>query len=97
MEIVRQSRQRLLRGSREEERRIAADKLVEAEAIRRQSQAQAQRMAMLFDKGDVSREALEKARRDADVGEASWRAAVDQQSLINATPLREEIAIADAD
>src|SRR5215813_8589930 len=43
-ESARQARRRLLRGSREEERHIAADKLAEAEAIRRQSQAQAQRM-----------------------------------------------------
>jgi multidrug resistance efflux pump len=96
-ESARQSRRRLLRGSREEERRIAADKMAEAEAVRRQSQAQAQRMATLFEKGDVSREGLEKARRDADVAEASWRAAVDQQSLVNAPPLPEEIARADSE
>lgn len=97
VESAHQSRRRLLRGSREEERHIVADRLAEAEAIRRQAQAQAQRTAMLFEKGDVSREGLEKARRDADVAEASWRAAVAQQSLVNAPPLPEELARADAE
>ncbi len=96
-EIARQSRQRLLRGSPEEERRIAADKLAESEAVLRQAHLQAQRMTMLFDKGDVSKEAMEKARRDAEVAEANRHATVDQQTLVNAPPLPEETAKADAE
>ncbi len=96
-ESTRQSRQRLLRGSREEERRMAADALAEAEAVLKQTRLQAQRMAMLFDKGDVSKEALEKARRDVEVAEATWRAATNHQALVNAPPLPEETARADAE
>ncbi len=96
-ERARQARQRLLRGSREEERHIAADKLAEAEAVLRQVQLQAQRMASLFDKGDISKEALEKARRDAEVAEATRRAAANYQTLVNAPPLPEETARADAE
>jgi ABC exporter DevB family membrane fusion protein len=96
-ESARQSRQRILRGSREEERHMAADKLVEAEAVLRQAQLQSQRIAALFDKGDVSREALEKARRDAEVAEATRRAAANYQTLVNAPPLPEETARADAE
>ena len=96
-ESARQARQRLLRGSREEERRMAADKLAEAEAVLRQAQLQARRMTALFDKGDISREALEKARRDAEVAEATRRAAANYQTLVNAPPLPEETARADAE
>lgn len=97
VDMARQARQRLLRGSRDEERRVAADKLAEAEAVWQQADLHSQRMARLFGKGDISREALERARRDAEVAAANRRAAADQQTLVNAPPLPEETARADAE
>ncbi|MDX2033095.1 MAG: HlyD family efflux transporter periplasmic adaptor subunit [Blastocatellia bacterium] len=96
-EAMRQARQRLLRGSREEERRIAAAEVEAARAMFKQLQLQQQRMAGLFEKGDVAREAMEKARRDVEVAEASLRAKTDYQQLTNAPPLPEELAKADAE
>jgi HlyD family secretion protein len=96
-EAARQSRQRLLRGSREEERRIAAAEVEAARAVFYQSQLQLQRLAGLLEKGDVAQEAVEKARRDVEVAEASLRAKTDYQRLTNAPPLPEELAKADAE
>jgi multidrug resistance efflux pump len=96
-ESARQSRQRLLRGSKEEERRIAADEAAAAEAVLRQAQLHHQRMARLYEKGDVSKEALERARRDLEVAEAALRASVSRKELVNASPLPEELARADAE
>jgi multidrug resistance efflux pump len=96
-ESARQSRQRLLRGSREEERRLAADQRAVAEAIQQQAKLQDQRIEKLYHSGDVSREAWEKARRDLEVAEATLRAAIDHQSLVEALPLPEELAKADAE
>lgn len=96
-EAARQARHRLLRGSREEERRMAAHEVEVAQAILRQTQLQHQRIAGLFEKGDVARESLERARRDIEVAEASLRAKTEQQQLISAPPLPEELAKADAE
>jgi multidrug resistance efflux pump len=96
-ESSRQSRQRLLRGSKEEERRIAADETAAAEAVLRQAQLHHQRMARLYEKGDVSKETLEKAQRDLDVTEAALRASVSRRELVNSSPLPEELARADAE
>lgn len=96
-EAARQTRQRLLHGSRAEERRMAAHEVEVAQAILHQAQLQHQRITGLFDKGDVSRESLETARRDMEVAEASLRAKTEHQQLVNAPPLPEELAKADAE
>lgn len=96
-EATRQSRQRLLRGSREEERRMAAAEVEAARAVFNQLHLQQQRLAGLFEKGDVAKEAVEKSRRDVEVAEASLRARTDYQQLTNAPPLPEELAKADAE
>ena len=96
-EVARQSRQRLLRGSREEERHMATAEVEAARAVFNQSQLQHQRLAGLFEKGDVAKEAMEKSRRDLEVAEASLRAKTDYQRLTNAPPLPEELAKADAE
>src|SRR5262249_54516329 len=96
-ESARQSRSRLLRGSREEERRRALNEAAEATAEVKQARLQYQRLMQLVESGDVSREELEKARRDLEVAEAAERAAAARKDLVDAPPLPEEVAKADAD
>ena len=96
-ERARQNRLRLLRGSRQEERRKAADETGVAEAQFKQAQLQHQRVTQLFKTGDVSKEELDKAGRDLEVAEATLRATMNQQTLVNAPPLPEELARADSE
>ncbi|MDX2039692.1 MAG: efflux RND transporter periplasmic adaptor subunit [Acidobacteriota bacterium] len=96
-ESARQVRQRLLRGSRDEERRIAANGVVSAEAVLKQAQTHYQRQSSLYETGDISRAMWEQARRDMEVAEATLRAAKDRVALANAQALPEELARAEAD
>lgn len=96
-ERARQNRLRLLRGSRPEERRKAADETAVAEAHFKQAQLQHQRVAQLFKMAVVSKEELDKAGRDLAVAEATLGAAENQQALVNAPPLPEELARADSE
>jgi HlyD family secretion protein len=96
-ERARQNRLRLLRGSRLEERRKAADETAAAEAYFKQAQLQHQRVGQLFKTGDVSKEELDKAGRDLEVARATLHATENQQTLVNAPPLPEELARADSE
>lgn len=96
-EKARQNRLRLLRGSRPEERRKAADETAVAEAQFKQAQLQHQRVAQLFRSGDVSKEELDNAGRDLEVAKATLHATENQQTLVNAPPLPEELARADSE
>lgn len=96
-ERARQNRLRLLRGSRPEERRKAADETAVAKAQFKQAQSQYQRVSQLFKSGDVSKEELDKTGRDLEVAEATLRAIENQQTLVNAPPLPEELARADSE
>ena len=97
VESARQARNRLLRGSREEERLGAADETASVESVLKQARSQYKRRAQLFDAGVISAEVRETARRDFEVAEAAHRAAMDREKLVNAPPLPEEIAGADAE
>jgi HlyD family secretion protein len=97
IESARQSRQRLLRGSRDEERRIAANEVASAEAVLKQAQSHYQRQTSLYETGDIARAQWEQARRDQEVAAAALRAAQDRVALVNATALPEELARADAE
>jgi HlyD family secretion protein len=97
VESSRQSRVRLLRGSRDEERRMAAADVVAAEARLGQARTQYNRITQLVESGDAPREEWEKVRRDLDVAIANLRAAKDHKNLVDAPPLPEEIAKADAE
>lgn len=92
-----QNRLRLVRGSRPEERRKAADETAVARAHYKQAQLQYQRVAQLYKTGDVSKEELDKAGRDLEVAEATLHATENQQTLVNAPPLPEELARADSE
>jgi HlyD family secretion protein len=96
-ESARQTRSRLLRGSREEERRTASSESDVAVAELKQARLQYQRLVQLSETGDIAREELEKGRRDLEVAEAAARAATARKDLVNATPLPEEVAKANAD
>jgi HlyD family secretion protein len=94
---LRQARVRLLRGSREEERQTAAQKTAAARAVVEQAAAHAGRMQKLWDANAASRAVFEESRRDYEVAEAALKQAMRNEELINAGPLAEEVARADAD
>lgn len=96
-ESLRQMRQRLVRGSREEERRVAHNEKMRAEAIVKQAQLRDERFATLFSSGVTSKEDFEQARRDKEIAEANLQASENRLALVNASPLPEELAKADAE
>jgi ABC exporter DevB family membrane fusion protein len=97
LESLQQTRIRLLRGSRDEERQAAAQKSAAAKAVVDQAAVQLDRMEKLREATAVSKQAYDEARRDADVAKANFEQAKHNEELVNAGPLGEEIARADAD
>jgi multidrug resistance efflux pump len=94
---LKDARVRLQRGSRPEEREAATQKTAAAKAVLDQAAAQLARMSKLYDAQEVSRLTFEEAQRDKDVAEAQFRQAQRNEELVNAGPLPEEAARADAD
>jgi ABC exporter DevB family membrane fusion protein len=97
LESARQSQIRIVRGSRDEERREAEAKRVAAEASYQQAQQQYARNDALFKEGIVSHDLWEQYRRDFDLAAANLRAAQESEKLVKAGPLPEEVARADAE
>lgn len=93
----REARVRLERGSRPEERQAATQKTAAAKAVLDQAAAQLARMSKLYDAKEISRLAFEEAQRDRDVAEAQFQQAQRGEELVNAGPLPEELARAEAD
>jgi HlyD family secretion protein len=91
------TRVRLQRGSRQEEREAAAQKTVAARAVLDQAAAQLARMSKLYEAQEVSRLTFEEAQRDRDVAEAQFQQSQRNQEIVNAGALPEELARADAD
>jgi HlyD family secretion protein len=91
------TRLRLQRGSRPEEREAAAQKTVAARAVLDQAATQLARMSKLYQAQEVSRLTFEEAQRDRDVAEAQFQQSQRNQEMVNAGPLPEEMARADAD
>ncbi|HLJ15781.1 MAG TPA: efflux RND transporter periplasmic adaptor subunit [Bryobacteraceae bacterium] len=94
---LQQSRARLLRGSRVEEREAAAQNTAAAKAVVEQTAAQRQRMLTLRMADEVSKSSYDQVQRDYEVAQAQYQRAVRNQQLVNAGPLSEEVARADAD
>jgi HlyD family secretion protein len=94
---LKEARLRLQRGSRSEERGAAAEKTVAARAILDQASAQLSRMSKLYESEEISRLKFDEAQRDRDVAQAQFEQAKKNQELVNAGPLPEELAKADAD
>jgi multidrug resistance efflux pump len=96
-ESLRQGRARLLRGSRDEERQAAAQQVAAARAIVEQTSAQLDRMTKLKEAKAISKASYEQSVRDYEVAAADLKRAERNQELVNAPPLPEEVARADAD
>jgi ABC exporter DevB family membrane fusion protein len=94
---AREARVRLLRGRRDEERKAAAQSADAAKAVLAEAQEHFRRFDALHQKEEISREAFEQARRDLEVAQANYEKAVDERDLVNAEPLPEEIARANAE
>lgn len=88
---------RIQRGSRPEERDAAADKTAAAKAVLDQATTQLARISKLYEAAEVSRVMFEEAQRDKNVAEAQYQQAQRNQELVNAGPLPEELARAQAD
>ncbi len=97
VDSARQVRARLLRGSREEERRMAAEQTKAARSEVQRATFNLERIKELFANSTVSKSAFDDAQRDYDVTRAKLEEAIRHEQLVNAPPLPEEVAKADAD
>jgi len=95
-ESARQVRVRLLRGSRDEERRAAERQTQAAQALAEEAEKRSRRMDELV-KDVVARADADTAERDYRNTLASLEAAREHEKLVKAGPLPEEVAKADAD
>lgn len=94
---ARQSRTRLLRGARDEEKKIANEKTAAARATFEEAKSRLDMQRGLYQKEQISRASYEQALRDLRVAEANLQAAIRNEELVAAPPLEEDKARADAD
>jgi HlyD family secretion protein len=94
---ARQARARLLRGARDEEKKIASEKTAAARATFNEAKSRMDMQQALFQKQQVSRATYDQATRDVGVADANLRAALRNEELVSAPPLQEDTARADAD
>jgi HlyD family secretion protein len=94
---ARQARARLLRGARDEEKKIANEKTAAARATFEEAKSRLDMQRALYQKEQVSRATYDQAVRDLGVADANLRAALRTEELVAAPPLPEDTARADAD
>jgi multidrug resistance efflux pump len=94
---ARQARARLLRGARDEEKKIASEKTAAARATFEEAKSRMDMQRALYQKEQVSRATYDQAVRDLGVADANLRAALRTEELVAAPPLQEDTARADAD
>jgi multidrug resistance efflux pump len=94
---ARQARARLLRGARDEEKKIASEKTAAARATFKEAKSRLGMQRALYEKQQVSRANYDQAVRDLGVADANLRAALRTEELVAAPPLQEDKARADAD
>jgi multidrug resistance efflux pump len=94
---ARQTRTRILRGARDEEKKIASEKTAAARATFEEAKSRLEMQRALYQREQVSRASYEQAVRDLGVADANLRAAVRTEELLAAPPLQEEKARADAE
>jgi HlyD family secretion protein len=94
---ARQARARLLRGARDEEKKIASEKTAAARATFEEAKSRLDMQRALYQKEEISRATYDQAVRDLGVADANLRAALGTEELVAAPPLREDTARADAD
>lgn len=97
VEAIRQTRVRLVRGSREEERERAEVDIRAAESTLNHAQLHYERMSRLVKEGVIARAEGETAQRDYELAQAALKSTQKRAELVNATPLPEELAKADAE
>jgi HlyD family secretion protein len=90
-------RERLLTGSRKEERERAEAQTEAVGAVIRQKKSRYQRYEKLHNEGVISTDSLDEARRDVEEAEANLRAARKNEEFVKAEPLPEELNKADAE
>jgi multidrug resistance efflux pump len=96
-DVARQTRTRILRGARDEEKKVASEKTAAARATFEEAKSRLGMQRALYQKEQVSRASYEQAVRDLGVADANLQAAVRTEELLAAPPLREEKARADAE
>jgi len=96
-ESARQSRIRVLRGHRQEEREAAAQNTSAAQATLNQLQEHFHRMETLYQKEVIARDLFDQAKRDYEVALANYQNLRDEENLVESEPLPEEKSRADAD
>ncbi len=94
---ARQTRTRLLRGARDEEKKIATEKTAAARATFEEAKSRLEMQRALYQREQVSRASFEQSVRDLGVADANLRAAVRTEELLAAPPLEEDKARADAE
>jgi multidrug resistance efflux pump len=93
-----ESRRRVVRGAREEERRVAEAEVAAAEAALERARQRHGRLERLVREGElIARDEFDEAVRDLAVAEAGLAAAQEVERLVEAGPLPEEVARADAE
>ncbi len=97
VESNRQTRARLIRGSREEERERAAVDINAAQSTLNHAKLHYERMSSLVKDGIIARAEGETAQRDYELAQAALKSAEKRAQLVNAPPLPEELNKADAD
>jgi len=94
---ARDSRVRLLRGSRPEERHMAEQKTASAKAVLDRATADFNRTQTLYFQGIVPTSAFDQVQQNLEVAQADYRSAAKNEQLVKAGPLPEETAKADDD
>ena len=94
---ARQTRTRILRGARDEEKKVAVEKTAAARATFEEAKSRLEMQRALYQREQLSRASYEQAVRDLGVADANLRAAVRTEELLAAPPLQEERARADAE
>jgi multidrug resistance efflux pump len=94
---ARQTRTRILRGARDEEKKIATEKTAAARATFDEAKSRLEMQRALYQKEQISRASYDQSVRDLGVADANLRTAVRTEELLAAPPLQEEKARADAD
>jgi HlyD family secretion protein len=96
-DAARHSRARLVRGTREEEKRVATRKTAAARATYQEAKARLGRQRALYKDGEIARSVYDQSVRDLGVAQAEYQAALRTEQLLAAPPVREDKSRADAE
>ncbi len=96
-ESLRQVRARLLVGSRTEERQAAEQRTARALAVLSHAKVELERQRQLVEAKVAAQVMFDEARREVEVAESEYQVALRSEALVNADPVTEDLAKADAD